>query len=226
MNAKIMQTNGTSQKSRAVALGIMAMLALCMFGLAYTAHADIIAAQASVGSSGQNVSNIQSFLATNSAIYPQGIVSGYYGALTKAAVQQFQIDYNIPPVGNVGPLTLAKMNSVISSGLGLDVSAPVIQNLVVSAVTSNSATITWNTDTYAQGKVFYDTQPLQLTEADIPFAAPGVSGSVVQNTALTNTVQNMTLSNLEPNTTYYYTVESIDASGNVSLTWPATFQTN
>ncbi len=42
------------------------------------------------GATGQDVSRLQQFLALDPAIYPEAQVTGYYGALTEAAVKRFQ----------------------------------------------------------------------------------------------------------------------------------------
>lgn len=47
------------------------------------------------GSSGDDVSRLQAFLARDSSLYPEGLVTGYYGALTEIAVQKFQCKNNI-----------------------------------------------------------------------------------------------------------------------------------
>ena len=62
-----------------------------------------------------DVRRLQILLATDKEIYPEGIVSGYYGLLTQKAVGKFQIKHGIvaspkaPGYGNVGPLTRAKL---------------------------------------------------------------------------------------------------------------------
>lgn len=43
-----------------------------------------------LGDSGDDVTRLQQFLALDSAIYPEQSVTGYYGALTEAAVKRFQ----------------------------------------------------------------------------------------------------------------------------------------
>ena len=68
------------------------------------------------------VKQLQKFLAKNSAIYPQGIVSGYFGTLTVKAVQRFQSRYGLAKPGQsvygyVGPATRAKLNALIQNGL-------------------------------------------------------------------------------------------------------------
>jgi len=35
----------------------------------------------------------------------------------------------------------------------------------------------------------------------------------------------VSLQNLQPNTTYFYLIYTTDQKGNVSVTWPSTFQT-
>lgn len=66
------------------------------------------------GASGPGVSQLQQFLARDSSVYPEAIVSGFYGSLTLAAVQRFQVKNNIVSTGlpsttgygRVGPKTL------------------------------------------------------------------------------------------------------------------------
>ena len=47
----------------------------------------------SLRSLGSEVTKLQSILATDSSIYPEGIISGYFGSLTQKAVQRFQCKY-------------------------------------------------------------------------------------------------------------------------------------
>lgn len=65
------------------------------------------------GMSGTDVTALQVFLAADPRIYPEGTVSGYFGSLTEAAVQKFQVWHGIVSSGNpdstgygaVGPAT-------------------------------------------------------------------------------------------------------------------------
>jgi len=65
-----------------------------------------------MGQTGDEVKIIQSVLAQDVSIYPSGTITGYFGALTKAAVIKFQTKYGIRTTGNVGPLTREKMNTM------------------------------------------------------------------------------------------------------------------
>lgn len=57
---------------------------------------------------------LQEFLKLQgSEIYPEGLVTGYFGNLTKAAVIRFQQKYAISSTGFVGTLTRAKINQLL-----------------------------------------------------------------------------------------------------------------
>ena len=72
----------------------------------------------SVGSQGEDVSKLQSFLAKDKSVYPQGLVTGYYGQDTEDAVRRYQATHNIVATGTpdttgygvVGPTTRGEMD--------------------------------------------------------------------------------------------------------------------
>ncbi len=82
----------------------------------------------------------------------------------------------------------------------VDTTPLAIPEVNVSDITETSATITWTTDKPATSKVEYG-----KTEA--------YGSETTENTKLSNS-HSVTLDGLEPNTTYYYTAISQDASGN------------
>ncbi len=82
----------------------------------------ILTERLSLGSRGEQVTLLQTGLASDPNIYPEGMITGYYGQLTVAAVQRFQIKYGLgdpttPGYGGVGPATLAKFNEVFGEKL-------------------------------------------------------------------------------------------------------------
>jgi len=208
----------------AAALLLLAGIML-MANPVHAAMFNPISSQLSVGSSGSNVTNLQAFLASDSNIYPEGRVTGYYGGLTRAAVMQFQANYEISMVGAVGPITLAKINSVINAGYGIDVYAPTISNISVQK-TNNTATFSWATSELAGGKVYYSTSPFGMSEAVGSFSEPFITGGLTMMAVNSQSSQHVVVSNLHPNTTYYYIIEAQDASGNVSVTLQSAFATN
>ena len=89
-----------------------------------SAGCSAIAAPLASGSSGVGVSQLQQFLGSNAAIYPEAKVTGYYGALTQAAVQRFQAANGIVSsgtpsstgYGKVGPKTAVVILSQCGGG--------------------------------------------------------------------------------------------------------------
>lgn len=72
-----------------------------------------------LGSKGAQVTALQEFLASDKIIYPEGLVTGYFGGLSDAAVKRFQVKYGLagpgnPGYGYVGPKTRAKLNELIA----------------------------------------------------------------------------------------------------------------
>jgi peptidoglycan hydrolase-like protein with peptidoglycan-binding domain len=56
---------------------------------------------------------LQTVLAEHDSIYPEKLVTGYFGPLTRSAVSRFQADNGLAAVGRVGPLTLRKLNELL-----------------------------------------------------------------------------------------------------------------
>jgi hypothetical protein len=105
-------------------------------------------------------------------------------------------------------------NAVISNGgnVTVDTTAPVISNVGASAITSSSATISWNTNESADSQVEY-----------------GVTSAYGSATSLNSAQVNshsLTLSGLTPLTLYHYRVKSNDAAGNPAVSGDATFATS
>lgn len=188
-----------------------------------------ITTQLDVGDTGSEVSELQTFLASDSSIYPEALVTGYFGTLTQRAVERYQCAKGIvcsgtpttTGYGRVGPTTSTRINLELSggsvSGGGVstgDVSAPIVYPETVT-VGDTSAAIAWTSSEPSYGRVMYG--------SSWPFlyaSAPSVASGTF---SVSNTV---TLSGLGTNTTYYYTRESRDASGNVQWSIPKTFKTN
>src|SRR3989338_4391534 len=62
------------------------------------------------GESGEEVKKLQEFLSQFPDIYPEKLVTGFFGARTEAAIKKLQEKHGIETVGNVGPNTLPKIN--------------------------------------------------------------------------------------------------------------------
>lgn len=68
-----------------------------------------------LGISGKDVSELQTFLAKDSILYPEGLITGYFGPLTEQAVKNLQARHGIEAIGIVGPKTRALIHSLLSS---------------------------------------------------------------------------------------------------------------
>ncbi|MBI4992825.1 MAG: peptidoglycan-binding protein [Candidatus Magasanikbacteria bacterium] len=64
------------------------------------------------GIKNDEVRALQEFLKQSPEIYPEGLVTGYFGPLTEAAVKKLQEKYGIETVGIVGPKTRQKLNEL------------------------------------------------------------------------------------------------------------------
>lgn len=58
------------------------------------------------GNSGEFVKDIQSILKNDSLIYPQGLVTGFYGPATEQAIKKLQEKYGLPQTGVVDSPTI------------------------------------------------------------------------------------------------------------------------
>ena len=91
-------------------------------------------------------------------------------------------------------------------------------------MTRNSVTVSYGTSELSRGVVYYSTSPLSLTNEQLN--SVDVSGAAVMTDSNLRVSQNIAINGLSANTTYYYAVYVTDQSGNVSMTWPAVFQTS
>ncbi|MHB1316830.1 MAG: peptidoglycan-binding protein [Minisyncoccota bacterium] len=216
-------------------MGMVLMLSAFMFAFApFVADAATIARSLELGMSGTDVTSLQTFLATDSSVYPSGLVTGYFGELTKAGVERFQAKNGIVSsgtpattgYGRVGPQTMSAINAqmggtVVTSGIN---TAPAI-GIVSTNVSNNSATVSWNTNENASAILYYSNSPIPMTEGSETRGVTIGGSSILVNSNL-QTSHVTTISGLNSGTTYYYVAYVRDVNGNESVTWPATFQTS
>ena len=210
-------------------------LALSALGLLVTpvlAGADMINRQLEVGDRGTDVSAMQAFFATDVSIYPQGLVTGYFGFLTKVAVANFQSRNGLPSVGRVGPMTLPVLNAQmagIPNNSSTDMSAPIIRSVSVST-SNNSATVSWSMSDVARTKLYYSTSPIvaynSFDATGANFVEPNVSGTVAVFDNNYRSSNSVAVGSLSANTIYYYLIVALDGSNNVGVSAPAYFRTS
>jgi peptidoglycan hydrolase-like protein with peptidoglycan-binding domain len=77
----------------------------------------------------EDVRRLQILLTLDKDVYPEGIISGYYGSLTQKAIKRFQVKYGIVTpsdlgYGNVGPKTRAKLAEVFDKTTSIFTTLP------------------------------------------------------------------------------------------------------
>lgn len=66
----------------------------------------------SPGNTGLAVTLLQSTLKQDGSIYPEGLVTGFYGPMTERAVMRFQTQYGLPATGIVDRPTLERLVAI------------------------------------------------------------------------------------------------------------------
>lgn len=187
-----------------------------------------------VGDSGDSVRCLQELLAADPDIYPERLITGYFGLITRAALIRYQKKHCLEGVGYVGPQTKKRLeedwqdwkrhgrdkgwhfgwckngNDTTTPPTN-DTAAPVISNVSVSNVSSSSVTISWTTNENSSSKVEYGSNDAYGNDKS--------DGSMVTN-------HSITLTGLAANATYHYRVVSKDASGNKGTSSDGTFVTS
>lgn len=116
-----------------------------------------------VGVKDAEVTMLQEKLAMDSTIYPEGLVTGYFGSLSQAAVQKFQAKNGVVSSGTpettgyglVGPATRAKLNALYC------VTTPVVPGTTPTPTTpvvvGQGLTVALAYDTPGSGNIISDT---------------------------------------------------------------------
>lgn len=233
-----MNSFGTMQLgSRGKILSIvLATIIVCASFYALNAEAAITSSL-DLGSTGSQVTELQTYLSTNASYYPSGLVTGYFGPLTEAGVQKFQVAQGIVTsgtpattgYGRVGPTTMARINALNGGGGTTNNTSwdtvPVMSTPNVN-VTNTTATVTWNTNELTTGQVYWSTSFIQSDEATGPRQMPFIGGTLALDAGGIQSSHNVMVSNLQANTVYYYVIRSIDSGGNITMTNPVSFRTN
>lgn len=210
-----------------IQIAAFAVAVLVLIGLPILVGAESFIREMEIGMTGPDVSALQTFLAADPSIYPQGLVTGYFGPLTYRAVANFQTRNGISAVGRVGPITLAAINGMFGSiGGSSDVNAPVI-TVVTLGTSASSFSAAWMTNEETISTLYYSLSPIYLTESknSNPYSVSVTGTAVASANAGLSASHNVNVQNLQASTRYYYAIRAIDQAGNVSVTWPSSVVT-
>ncbi|MDO8435761.1 MAG: peptidoglycan-binding protein [bacterium] len=192
-----------------------------------------------MGMSGDDIKSLQELLATDSDVYPEKLITGYFGKMTERAIKKLQRKLCLEEVGSVGPKTMARINELLEEGAGSsgkippglltapgiqkklcgtstpDTTAPVISDITATSTTATTTQIQWLTDEKANSKVWYGIS----TPVDTTTSTAMISSS---DNVLNHSI---TLSDLTASTTYYYVIASTDKSDNTATATEKSFTT-
>jgi hypothetical protein len=196
------------------------------------------------GLSSEEVESLQVFLSQYPDIYPEGLITGYFGALTEKAVKKFQKKYGEDNDGVVGPKTRQMLNlrilELLNEGAGksgkippgllhapgiwkkiatstppiLDTIPPVISGISATSTTATTTSIIWTTNELTDSLVSY------ATSSPI---TPENKTDVSDSNYVTN--HDIDLIDLTASTTYYYMITSKDSSNNTATSTEYSFTT-
>jgi peptidoglycan hydrolase-like protein with peptidoglycan-binding domain len=156
---------GYNRAMKKVPIIVICLLAFVVIDSAHAQQFSFVT-NLSLGSSGQDVSNLQTLLINKGfdipAISNGSIEKGYFGGQTKSAVIRYQLSLGLPATGYFGPMTRARLRAesstyASSTAQSIDPISPVIQP-IQSVQSMESAS----------------SQPIPTT----PTAAPTISVSI------------------------------------------------
>lgn len=90
------------------------------------------------GMKDDDVIALQEYLAEDSSLYPEGLVTGFFGPATRAALIRFQLKNGVEGVGELGPQTRALLMMKIKTRCG----TVVLPSVPITFPTSTQATST------------------------------------------------------------------------------------
>src|SRR3989344_2821451 len=180
-----------------------------------------ITRQLAIGATGDDVRELQELLASDPELYPEGIITGYFGSLTARAIERLQERFGIERAGEVGPLTRQTINQLLSRFAhgqknvferisddededededdDEDVTDLMISDVSARRITESGATITWETNEDADSTVWF------ATSSGFVIGAAGVQMKTSSSEVEKHQIR---LADLNPGTTYYFRVGS------------------
>lgn len=171
-----------------------------------------------VGSRGEYVKELQTLLSKYPSIYPEALVTGYFGPITERAVKRFQKDNGIEQAGRVGPKTRALLNAILSEGkIGFASSqhVPMIFEIFATSTTPTTAYIFWSSNQKTTSEFWLSS----TTPVD-----PLTAQKFVNTQRTMYHYQN--ISGLNASTTYYYMMKITDERGNSATSSERSFVTS
>ena len=168
-----------------------------------------------LGSQGDAVKVLQLQLSKIPNIYPEGLISGYFGTLTAKAVRKLQAQNNLEQVGFVGPRTrelLSRISKERINNLGnnLGNSSNISEEMNSPKVTPQVFVIESTSNSASTGYVFWTTSKNTTSDFYYSNITPLASTTPIKikdnNLSFTHSVN---INGLSTSTKYYFVIVSI-----------------
>lgn len=171
---------------------LLAQISALQAQLAGTTTATTYTKDLTLGSTGSEVTALQTFLVSKSFLtMPAGVSMGYFGSLTKSALAAYQASVGISPAsGYFGPITRAKLNSsvvVVTPPVVTPTSTPPVVNAegsftVAIAAAPAAGTISAGTNVPVYGiDVRATGSNMKIDRLDLQLAVTSVGATVIHN---------------------------------------------
>lgn len=144
------------------------------------AAAKVFSLQLRRGMTGDEVMSLQEFLAQYPDVYPEGLITGFFGALTENAVKRFQRKHGIDQVGQVGPATRARLHALLDEWLdsGRHIPPGLFKKLDRLGTTTGATSTAPSTPKHEEFKVRLCHKPGQANET-ISVALPALVAHIL-----------------------------------------------
>ena len=216
---------------------VLALTALGGFGCASFALAQSeLTRSLSLGARGNDVRYLQEFLARDPKIYPEGLITGYFGPRTFTAVKKWQQKNGIDAIGIAGPKTIAKIKET-SRAAAAQPGAPADETSLETEAAATDAAPSVSGDTAppeivlavsvpAPTNVYVEFTPNEEVIATYEYGLSTKYGSSqeVWNQYFSSPAGTY-IENLIPATTYQVRAKAADRAGNIGYSQNYTFTT-
>lgn len=133
--------------------------------IAYAETPEKLYQQLDRGARGEDVILLQKTLSADPSIYPEGLITGYYGSLTEKAVKTLQQRHGLEMVGRVGPKTLVRINELVKQ-VGEDKPKVGLTDSTTSLKPTESVPSSKGTDAIAPTYPIADSTKADITETE------------------------------------------------------------
>lgn len=183
--------------------------------LASEGTSNIFITTMGIGSRGDAVKALQAFLASDVTLYPEGLITGFYGTLTTRAVARFQARHGLPATGIVDANTLTVLRAQ-SRNLGVAMQLAADNSLQPCTTRGAQVATGWLRATVS-GNPIVPTCAVAASGAVNLAGSTTVASTFVPGTITPGGISNISGANLTPNSVTINWNNAANATGRIFL---------